>query len=201
MQRHSHHSCKGFSLIEMMVAVSIFAIVMMIGVGALLSLMSVNRRAQAVNATMNNLNAAIESMSRAMRVGTTYYCQTSITPPAPSTLASPQDCSSGGGLLFAFESSSGDPADDTDQVVYRINGTQIERSLASGQSGTWVALTAPEITISDFEFLVVGSAPLSSGNMVQPRAVMKIEGSAPLPGGDTTEFSIQASVSQRLLDI
>ncbi|MBX9765465.1 type II secretion system GspH family protein, partial [Patescibacteria group bacterium] len=46
---------RGFTLVELMVAVSIFAIVMMIGVGALLSLVQTNRRAQAINSVMNNL--------------------------------------------------------------------------------------------------------------------------------------------------
>ncbi|MBI3573842.1 type II secretion system protein [Candidatus Kaiserbacteria bacterium] len=99
---------RGFTLIEMMVAMSIFAIVMLVGVGALLSLVQANTRAQAINSVINNLNAAIENMSRTIRVGTVYHCETSPTPPSAATLATPQDCAAGGGVLFAFESSSGD---------------------------------------------------------------------------------------------
>lgn len=188
---------KGFTLIEMMVSVTIFAIVMMIGVGALLSLVEANRRAQAINSVMNNLNAALESMARSIRVGTTYYCQVSSTPPSPVTLSQPQGCSDG--KLLAFESATGDTTDDADQVVYRLNGAQLERSLDSG--GTWVALTAPEVSIDSFSFFVVGADSLSgSGDTIQPRVLMRIRGSAPVPGG-TTEFNVQASVAQRLLDI
>jgi len=188
---------KGFTLIEMMVAVSIFAIVMTIGVGALLSLVDANRRAQAINSVMNNLNAALESMTRSIRVGTTYYCQTSSVPPSAGTLSQTQGCTDG--KLIAFESATGDTGDDTDQVVYRLNGTQLERSLDSG--GTWVALTAPEVTIDSFSFYVVGAESFSeSGDTIQPRVLMRIQGSAPIPGG-TTEFNVQASVVQRILDI
>jgi len=189
---------RGFSLIEMMVAMSIFAIVMMIGVGALLSLVEANRRAQAINSVVSNLNAAMESMARSIRVGTTYHCRTSSVPGTPSEMAQTADCASGGGLLLAFESSAGSLSDPDDQTVYRLNGTQLERSLNSG--GTWVSLTAPEVIIESFELFVIGSAPYSSGDSIQPRVVIRIDGSAEVPGG-TTSFSVQAGVTQRLIDI
>jgi prepilin-type N-terminal cleavage/methylation domain-containing protein len=197
-RKASTKQTRGFSLIEMMVAMSIFSIVMMIGVGALLSLVEANRRAQAINSVMSNLNAATESITRAIRVGTTYHCRTSSTAPAASELSTTQDCAAGGGRLLAFESSTGSVSDVNDQVVYRINGTQLERSLNAG--GTWIALTAPEVVIDSFEIYVVGSSPLSAGDTIQSRAVMRIQGSAPIPGG-TTRFSVQAGTTQRLLDI
>jgi type II secretory pathway component PulJ len=181
-----------------MVSVSIFAIVMMIGVGALLSLVETNRRAQAINSVMNNLNAAVESMSRSMRVGTNYHCRTSSIPPSASTLTSPLDCPSGTTNVFlAFEPADGSASEINDQTVYRLNGTQLERSLFSGANNTWVALTAPEVTIEDFDFFVIGSA---RGDGLQPRILMRIKGSAAVPGG-TTQFTIQSSVAQRLLDL
>ena len=189
---------QGFSLIEMMVAVTIFAIVMTIGVGALLSMVDANRRAQAINSVMSNLNAATEGITRAIRVGTTYHCRTSSTPPSPSELAQTQDCAGGNGKLLAFESATGNTASVNDQVVYRVNGTQLERSLDSG--ATWVVLTAPEVVIESFELFVIGSQPLSESDTIQPRVVMRIRGSAPIPGGSTS-FSVQAGTTQRLLDI
>lgn len=186
---------RGFSLIEMMVAVTIFAIVMMIGVGALLSLTEANRRAQAINSVISNLNAAMEGMSRSIRVGTEYHCETTSVPPLPEELATVKDCAGGSGRLIAFESSSGNPDDPDDQVVYRINGTQLERSLNSG--GSWVALTAPEVVIDSFELFVVGSSP---SDTIQPRVIIRIKGSANVAGGSTS-FSVQAGVTQRLIDI
>ena len=194
---NKHFLPRGFTLIEMMVAVSIFAVVMLIGTGALLSLVQANERAQAINSVMNNLNAALEDMSRTIRVGTTYHCETSVNPPPPATLAVPKDCASGGGVLLAFETAGGDPANPNDQVVYRLNGTQLERSLQAGTNGTFVAMTAPEVTINKFSFYVVGS---TRGDAIQPRVLMNIQGSANVPGG-VTNFTVQASVVQRLLDI
>jgi type II secretory pathway pseudopilin PulG len=182
----------------MMVAVAIFAIVMMIGVGALLSLTETNRRAEAINSVMQNLNAALEGMSRAIRVGTVYHCQTSTTPDAPAALATPQDCASGGGQLIAFEPSGGSLSDNTDQVAYRINTNtkQLERSKDSGQ--TWLALTSPDVSIDTFNVYLIGSAPRP--DTTQPRLLMTVKGSAAIPGG-RTQFTIQASVTQRIIDI
>lgn len=204
LQSTVHSKVKpGFTLIEMMVAVAIFAIVMMIGVGALLSLSGANRRAQAINSVMQNLNAAIESMSRSIRVGTVYHCQSGAVPDVPSVLATPSSdgaCGSSGGQLIAFEPSGGSLADVNDQGVYRVNTAtkQLERSKDSG--ATWVALTAPEVSIDSFTVYLLGAVPKSSGDTTQPRVLMTINGSAPVPGGET-RFTIQASVTQRIIDI
>jgi prepilin-type N-terminal cleavage/methylation domain-containing protein len=192
---------KAFTLIEMMVAVSIFAIVMMVGVGALLTMVEVNKRAQGINSVMNNLNAAVEQMSRSIRVGSSYYCGATANPPAPATLATQQDCQVSGGLLLAFEETGGNVDDVNDQTVYRLNGTQLERSLKqSGANGSWVALTAPEVVITNFKFYVTGSTPTSGNDFTQPRVLMIIKGTATVQGGPT-EFTIQSSVTQRLIDI
>jgi len=184
----------------MMVAMSIFAIVMLVGVGALLTMVEVNKRAQGINSVMNNLNAAVEQMSRSIRVGSSYYCGESSVAPATLILSQPQDCAQDGGLLLAFEATGGDPTDPEDQVVYRLNGTQLERSLEAGDNGTWVALTAPEVVITDFRFFVTGSTPLFGGDTEQPRVLMIIKGTAEVQGGPT-EFKVQSSVTQRLIDI
>ncbi len=181
-----------------MVAVSIFAIVMMIGVGALLTMVEVNKRAQGINSVMNNLNAAIEQMSRSIRVGSSYHCSTTETD--VNSIQDPEDCALNGGVLLGFEQTGGDPDDPTDQTVYRLNGTQLERSLESGANGSWVALTAPEVIISSFKFYVTGSTPTAGNDFAQPRVLMIIKGTATVQGGPT-EFTVQASVTQRLIDI
>lgn len=194
------NTTRAFTLIEIMVAVSIFSVVMLVGVGALLTMVEVNKRAQGINSVMNNLNAAMEQMSRSIRVGSTYYCGDSSVAPSPSILSVSNDCPLNGGLLIAFEPTNGDPENMDDQTVYRLNGTQLERSLESGANGSWVALTAPEVIISSFRFYVTGSETLTSGDTVQPRVLMIVQGTANVQGGPT-QFTVQSSVTQRLLDI
>lgn len=182
-------------MIEMLVAVALFTSVMLIGVGALLSLIDANRKAQSLNSVMNNLNFALESMSRNMRVGTTYHC--SVNNNVPPNIDSTKDCKNGGKLV-GFEASGGDPNDPNDQFVYRINGTQLEMSKNSGASGTFINITAPEVIINSFSFYVDGT---SSSDGLQPRIVMTIQGSAGVSEKTKTEFNLQTMVSQRVLDI
>jgi len=64
----------GFTLIEMIVAVGLFSIVMLVSISALLSLVDANRKAQALQSVMNNLNIAVDGMVREIREGSNYRC-------------------------------------------------------------------------------------------------------------------------------
>lgn len=64
----------GFTLIELMVSISLFSAVMVIVIGALLALNNANRRAQAVRAVIDNLNFAMEDVTRSIRTSTAIEC-------------------------------------------------------------------------------------------------------------------------------
>jgi hypothetical protein len=81
--------------------------------------------------------------------------------------------------------------------VYRINGSQLEKSSNGGS--TFVGITAPEVTIESFNFYVTGAE--IAGDNSQPRVVMILQGSAGVSDKIKTNFNIQATVSQRLLDL
>ena len=183
---------KGFSLIEMLVAVALFSAVMLMAVGALLALIDANRKAQALNSVMNNLNFALENMSRKIRVGTNYHCETT---DSIIDINKPKDCINGGKLL-AFEASGGNRDDINDQIVYRINGTRLEKSEDSG--ATFVNLTAQEVSIDKFIFYVDGT---SLSDEKQPKVVIILQGSAGIDKKIRTEFNLQTTVSQRILDL
>src|SRR5581483_4314819 len=55
---------RGFTLIELMVASTIFIIVMVIAISSVLNIINVNRKAQSLNSIMTNLSFALESMVR-----------------------------------------------------------------------------------------------------------------------------------------
>lgn len=57
----------GFTLMEVMVAVSIFTIVVTVGIGALLSINSAYRKSQTDRKALDSLTYLLESMSRRMR--------------------------------------------------------------------------------------------------------------------------------------
>lgn len=186
---------RGFTLVEMIVAVGLFAVVMTVSVGALLALVNANRKAQALQSVMNNLNVAVDGMVRSIRMGSTYHCGSG------GSYEVSADCPAGD-TLFAFEPfHTGTTAippwlywfDHDENGVGRLfkseNGT-----IAGG-----VEMTAPEVSIDSVKFYVVGS---ERGNGEQPKVLIIIKGSA----GNTrittqSTFHIQATAVQRILDL
>src|SRR4051812_1208116 len=93
---------RGFTLIEMIVAVGLFSIVMLVCVGALLSLVNANRKAQALQAVINNLNIALDGIVRNARMGYNYHGADGGASCGASDYRNPHDCANGG-TTFAFQ--------------------------------------------------------------------------------------------------
>lgn len=201
---------RGFTLIELMVSVTIFIIVMVISLGSLLSISSAERKAEAFKSVMNNLSFALESMSRTVRTGINYHCPAG---PGSAGIDEPKDCENGDDEI-AFEAARGDINDSGDQVVYRLEtdaaacgqtgseGGCIMRSLESGALGTFVPMTSPEVIINNLTFYVVGSVPQFEGDPTnsQPKVVITLSGETSSGVGQNSTFNLQTSVTQRLYD-
>lgn len=189
---------RGFTLVEMIVAVALFAIVMLICVGALLALVGANRKAEAIQSVMNNLNVSLDDMVRSIRMGSNYRCggqasgQTSDYP----------DCATGTNMLF-ITPFGGDPTNRNDDWGYIFDSTGAycgkDRLCKVIGNGTPIAITSPNIEIDSLTFYVVGT---TRGDTTQPKVVITVKGTT---GGDqiktTTDFTIQATAVQRLLDL
>jgi prepilin-type N-terminal cleavage/methylation domain-containing protein len=68
---------RGFTLIEMIVALGVFAVVVTITGGALLTLIATNQRFHHEQNIMSNISFVIDSMTRELRSGIRYYCASS----------------------------------------------------------------------------------------------------------------------------
>jgi prepilin-type N-terminal cleavage/methylation domain-containing protein len=194
----------GFTLIEMIVAVGLFAVVMLVSVGALLSLVTANRKAQGLQSVMNNMNVAIDGMVRAVRMGSSYdgsgQCSGNID-------GQPKDCT-GGSTQFSFEPyhNCSDPnthCDGSGLVPRRIYWyDSVSKSIYRSDDGTLAGsapITSPEVNINSVTFYVLGSA---SGDTQQPKVLIVIKGSAGSAQLVTsTTFHIQATAVQRILDL
>ena len=60
----------GFTLIEVLVSLALFVSVMTVAGGAILSIIDANRKAQATNTAIDNLNFVLDNMTRNLRTGT-----------------------------------------------------------------------------------------------------------------------------------
>jgi len=186
LQRVSGISAGGFTLVEMLVALGIFSIVMLVAVSALLSVVDLNRKAQAAKSVMNNLNFALESMSREIRVGSDYL--------VGFGSATSQE---GAGDTLQFQSPRlGDAA-----VEFQLSEGKIVKRI-DGDPFAGISLTAPEVTIENAVegvplFSLAGGSPADTR---QPFVVIRIVGRAGSPGNAETRFTIQTTVSQRMPD-
>lgn len=179
---------KGFTLIEMIVSVGIFSVVMLVGITALLSVIDLNKKNQSLKVAVNNINLAMENMSRDIRTGTDYHCSTT------GDITLPRDCSSGADLI-AFEGVGGDNSTFADQIVYRLSGEKIQRSSNGGED--FFDITAGDITVTDLMFYVQGS---EFGDGLQPRVALVVAGSGG-SGNSAFDFNLQTTISQRNLDL
>lgn len=178
------HNKRGFTLIELLVSLALFAVVMMVSIGALLTLVDANRKAQALKSVTNNLNFAMDSMTRTLRTGYDYHCGSGWSE------GSTADCASGDTEL-TFVDDNGDTVryyldEDAQAIMRRINGGVAER------------MTAPEARIEEARFFVRGT---TRGDEEQPQVTILIQGTAGTAPETETSFNIQTTVVQRILDI
>jgi prepilin-type N-terminal cleavage/methylation domain-containing protein len=181
----------GFTLVELLVAMAVFVVLMMFTMGSVLSILDAGRKSKYITAVMTNLNFTLEVMSREIKFGTKYYCGEESG--VPFTLTA--NCSNGASAVSFV-------AADGVSTVYRLTGTQVEKSI---NGGTFVAATAPDIVVQKLTFFVFNSTPQStcggSCDYAQPRVVMVISGYAGVKPSLRSTFTVQTTMSQRTLDL
>ncbi len=118
----------GYTLVELIVSVGLFALIMTLATGAYLIMIGINRQVQASATGINNLSFALEDMTRSIRTGTGY--------------------SSATGSSFSFTDANGRPAS------YFLADSVIQET----KSGVTSSLTDPSVTIASLMFYPVGTA-------------------------------------------
>lgn len=187
MYKKSIQTNRGFTLIELIVSLGLLIVVVTVSSTTLLSLTDINRKAQSLRTAFDNLNLALESMSRDIRTGVVYTCN----PLGVATLSfkdSGNDCTITSGTSIAFLAANGKT------VVYKKVGTAIQRSREGGSN--FHTLTSPNVKISEFSVGVSGTT--RGGD--QPKVLMLIKGIA---GTDEAQvsFVMQTSITQRMPDL
>ena len=182
----------------MLVSVTIFSIVMVMALGALLSLSVADRKAETLKSGIDNLTFALDSMSRAIRTGQNYHC-------GDFAGTSPKNCPNGSTML-TFLASNGV------QTYYQLDTS----TGTCGQSGTigcierkqttpggtlitdWTPITSSDIIIQNVGslFHVTGALPGSTPDTVQPRAVITISATLPVSTTQNTIVHMQTSVTR-----
>jgi len=167
---------RGYTLIELVVAVGLFALIMTLASGAYFMMINLNRQVQGVTTGINNLSFALETMTRDMRTGTAY---------------------SGGGNSFSFT-----PADGGATVTY-TSGTQQGTNGQVGnititKNNVTTSLTDPSVDVTSLTFYVSGITP---GDSDQPHVTIVISGEVAYGAGKIEPFFVETGATMRGSDI
>lgn len=154
---------------EVMVSVTIFAIVITIGIGSLLTIYSTLRKTRADQQVMDSLSYVMDTMTRRIRTGTGY-----VSTGTGITFKDQQD-ENGGGDTITYESAPDD------------NGT-LHLFSTSSVDGIRYDITPQNLKIDNFN--------IDINNDGQPLVQINLSGEI-INGKKETPLSIQASVSQR----
>ncbi len=194
---------QGFSLIEVLVSLSIFAVVVTISVGSLLMLINANAKTQQIQVLINNVSAALDGMVRDIRTGDAYQCANVSSLDFVTANATPQDCPNGA-ASFAFTESGGSLTGPTGshRIGYRfeVDNDGIGRIERKIESGNWMPITPASVNISELDFVLTNAEPLL-GNEQSPVVTVYVAGFILGVDGGESSFSLQTTITQNALDI
>lgn len=187
----------GFSLVELLVSLSLFTIVLTMAVGSLLVLIDANAKAQNMQQVMTNLSFALDNIAREVRTGRGLYCSSSDIDPDLDPEAT-NDCTSGTYLSIVEGGESLTSGETSARITFRYDEDQqsIDRRVADGP---WYAITSANVTITDMFFYVADSTV--DGDDKQANVTIYISGHAGgLPTVDAS-FEVETTVARRVLDV
>lgn len=204
---------KGFTLVEIMVALMIFSLVVVVALAALVRIVDANRKAQTIQDAVVNLSFSMESMTRELRTGSAYYCKV-LAPNTDLNVTSipSQDISAcngtsvgnGTGVGFAFLSNRNGSS------CRLINAYQIVPNM-TGTGGTFNGTYSFEKATQDSCGATLVFTPVVSGRAMTitdyylhmndteyPLAFIKLDGNAGTKVSGKTYFTLQTAASPRI---
>jgi prepilin-type N-terminal cleavage/methylation domain-containing protein len=196
----------GFSLVEMIVSIGIFAIVAVISLGALTKIVSANRKAQSIQNSVTNLNFALDAMSRELRVGSKYYCTSgnSFGLTVISTVTECDQLHDGAtGALIAFNSSKRGTGCNL-IYVYRLrpdSGSYVIEKATQSSCGAsitesdYAPIMDPKIIVDGY-YIDVSFRPGETTGF--PLATIRLSGHSGIKEKEKSFFDVQTAISPRL---
>jgi prepilin-type N-terminal cleavage/methylation domain-containing protein len=227
MQKYRHTNQHAFTLIEIIVSLGIFAVVATVALGALVKIVSANKKAQTIQAAVTNINYALDAMSREMRVGKNYYCANigggNINSVSPGNNLVEGDyvdsvtsndgtkCPNGirnddNGTILAFNSTRVDPNNGNPcNLIYAYlfykedNGYSLNKAEQDHcNSNSYQFSSIIDPNVTITGYYVKVVATALPGGNPFPRATIRISGFAGVTEKDKTYFDIQTTISARV---
>ncbi len=169
---------KGFTLMEVMVSVSIFAIIITVGIGSLLTIFGTLQKTRTDQQTMDSLSFVLDTMTRRIRTGFDYE---------------------GDASTITFKDQDYDGIINTTPVTYTVQANPLDNDalqlFATDVTGTF-NITPDNLIINSFGIEITGTDPTDG---IQPMVQIHLSGILK-NGKRESPMSLQATVSQRILD-
>lgn len=207
---------QGFTLVEVLVSITLFTVVAVIGISAVMVAKSSYEKNQAMKATSDSLMFVVEDISRTARLGDLYRCINISGTPSVNleTIEEPMDSIPGQnceGVSYEpfWNAEAGDPQD---QIIYVFaeaedgTGALFARSIDDQTAGGLIEVYGQyfqRITPSNLDvdlvrsgFDVIGAEDFTT----QPRIVVRIHGTI-TERNQQTNLSLQTTISQRAIRV
>ncbi len=185
---------RGFTLVELMVATTIFVVIIISSIGSLLVLLGASKDSRGLRFAMDNVNFAMESMTRSVRMGINYYCATDPTVSIPTDSETFNNCPGGGTLLsFIPQANTASP-----RVTYKLktrepSNPNSTRTIERCDGNNCVEIVSSDINIDTLKFFVIGADPLDA---IQAKVYILLKGTV-MVKDKPSSFMIQTLASQR----
>lgn len=169
----------GLTLIELMVAITIFTATVAVTMGVFLNIVTSQKRSQNTMNIENTAYFAIETIAKEIRTGKNFSCN----PPG-------NEC---GELQFTNY--------HNDKIGYRLNSNQIYRDCFTNPSGTCAqgAISTSALEAAYLGFVLGGVAEFDNQ---QPKITVVLEMKTPVsaPAGQARDIKLQTTISSRQPD-
>ena len=167
---------KGFTLIELIISVALFAIIVTFSLGSMANVFSSNRKAESLRVAVDNANFVLDVMQRDIHFGSSFSC-----PGQPLG-----DCT---GQSLSFLSPSGS------SITYTLSGGVIYKDTCVTATPCPLALSSDKYVVNMLQFKLAGSV-----TPLEPLVTVYMKGTSG-KGKEATAFDLQTSVSSKQLNI
>jgi type II secretory pathway pseudopilin PulG len=174
----------GFTIVELMVSVGIFIFVLSAAMGALLSIVNVYRKTQTLHVVSDNVNLALEDISKNIIQGTNFHCDAMVAP-----ITDARSCNVSGTSSIVFVSN-----DNNKKITYWLD-TVSHEIMKDVDTVAGKLTTGSVVTIEELRFRVFAGEGVGSKD--QPRVIVNIRGTAIGAGDTSSSFDVQTTAVQR----
>lgn len=208
---------RGFTLLELIVALGVFTIVVGTSTASLIILINAQRKTFFVQTNQDNIRFSLEVMAREIRTGILYRQSTDYKNSSVRPYCNNQDRFNPQRAVLQFERESCFQfinANNKD-VVYKLAVTDTEKQACNPGLGkppavcilksvennpppapnarTFLPVTAPEVLIRNVKFLLTGEDP---NDGYQPRVTIILSAATPGTNPLRSDLDVQTTVSQ-----